>query len=68
MWYTTKVIVELEISTQFGPDAAFHVIRSNLDFAAIQKRTVIKAESTIGIDKLPTDKFVPIEIPEWVNK
>lgn len=28
-FYTTKIVVELEISTQMGPDAAFNLIKQS---------------------------------------
>jgi hypothetical protein len=74
-FYTTKIVVELEISTQMGPHSAFNLVQNNLvPIEAVRSLKVLKAESNFNIDEVragnrkPTKEFINVPVPAWVNK
>lgn len=72
-FYTTKLTVEIEISTQMGPDAAFNIVHDLARIPAITGLNVAKAESNFNIDevragsRVPSKEFVSVPIPAWVK-
>ena len=73
-FYTTKLLVEVEVKTQFGPDGALSLVKTNLIWPAVTGLKVLKAESNFNIDefrvgsRVPSKDFIEVPIPEWVNK
>jgi len=68
-FYTTKLVLEVEISTQMGPDAAFNIIYCNLNpMPAVKSLKVLKAESNFKVHELPSKEFISVPVPAWVKK
>lgn len=74
-FYTTKVVVELEFSTQMGPDSAFNILHINfVPMPACRGMKVLKAESNFNIDevragsRVPSKEFIAVPVPAWVKK
>jgi hypothetical protein len=44
-WYKTKVTIEVEVQTQFGPNDAINLVDMNLRYPAITGLTLLKVES-----------------------
>lgn len=45
LMYSTKMLLEVEVSTQFGPESAVNCVKSALNFSAIDKVRLIKVSS-----------------------
>lgn len=68
-FYTTKVVVELEISSQFGPDAAFNILHTTfVPMPACIGMKVLSAESNFQLHAPPSKEFVSVPVPAWVKK
>jgi hypothetical protein len=68
-FYTTKIVVELELSTQMGPDSAFNILHTSfVPMPACRGMKVLSAESNFQLHAPPSKDFINVAVPAWVKK
>lgn len=61
-FYSTKVLVEVEVSHQFNPEQGIGIVTGALGFPAARSVKVIAAESNYKLHSRPMDKMCPLDL------
>jgi hypothetical protein len=64
-FYTTKVVVEVEVLHQFNPAQGISIVTgrlSGVDIPAVKHVKVLSAESNYRLHATPMDKMVPLTL------
>lgn len=64
-FYTTKILVEVEVTHQFDPAKGMRIVTCRLtgaDIPAVKSVNVISAESNYKLHSKPMDKMRPLDL------
>jgi len=64
-FYTTKVVVEVEVSHQFDPKQGIGIVvgrLSGVDIPAVRSVKVVSAESNYKLHSKPAEKMSPVDL------
>lgn len=64
-FYTTKVLVEVEVSHQFDPAQGIRIVTTRLsgvDIPAVKSVKVVAAESNYKLHSEPLDQLYPLDL------
>lgn len=64
-FYTTKVVLEVEVSHQFDPKKGIGIVVGSLsgaDIPAVKSVKVLAAESNYKLHSKPMDKLCPLDL------
>lgn len=65
-FYNTKILVEVDVSTQFGPNDAVNLVRTNLKCPAVSNIKIKEVRTDFVVHKAPSG--VMMEVPELIDK
>jgi len=61
-FYTTKLLIEVEVSHQFDPMDAINIVTGLLTVPAIKKVEIVNAITNFVLHGNPTDEFVGVDL------
>jgi hypothetical protein len=61
-FYTTHVLVEVEVSHQFEPAQGIQLVKGRIECPAVKEITVLSATSNYRLHGPPLKEFWPVEI------
>jgi hypothetical protein len=61
-FYTTKVLIEVEVSHQFDPKDGINLVTGLLSVPAIEKVNVLSAVTNYRLFEKPSEQFVAVDL------
>jgi len=67
-FYTTKLLIEVEVQHQFDTQQAVNIVKDALAFPAIRNTKIVAAVSNFRLHQSPSETFEPIQIDSKEEK